>query len=196
MCGSRLPSASTSRCSSSAATAVDARQQRRHDDHRARVVRNADRRSRGASSRRGGIAQATTRWARAMAMSAAGMSSRSSERRERGGRGALVPRVRRAAGEQQRRSWRRSRRGRASVACGEDEAPDPLAEPRAVRDVGLEVAAALIDQVVADVGGAIGGRSAGRAPGGRSRPRAARPGPARRRSARRAPRPPAAADRG
>ena len=41
MCGSRLPSASTSTCSSSAATDAGARQHRRHDDHRAGVVRNA-----------------------------------------------------------------------------------------------------------------------------------------------------------
>ena len=43
----------------------------------------------------------------------------------------------------------------------EHQTSDPAREPRSIRDVDLEVAPPLIDEVVADVGGPIGGRSAG-----------------------------------
>ena len=39
----------------------------------------------------------------------------------------------------------------------QDQPPGPAREPRPIRDVGLEIAQAAIDQVIADVGGAIGG---------------------------------------
>ena len=43
----------------------------------------------------------------------------------------------------------------------EHQTPDPARESRPIRDVDLEVAPPLIDEVVPDVGGPIGGRSAG-----------------------------------
>ncbi len=106
---------------------VDAREQRRHDDHRPRVVGNAvgevEARQPPRRDRPGDHAAATS----AIAMSAAGMSSSSSDRRERARRGALrAGRTPRAApsssavtsaigAEVERRS--RARRRTAGPAC-------------------------------------------------------------------------------
>ena len=68
---------------------VGARQQRRHDDHRAGVVRNADRRSRDEAGGEAGSPRRSTRCASAIAMSAAGISRSSSERRRARRGGAL-----------------------------------------------------------------------------------------------------------
>ena len=90
----------------------------------------------------------------------------------------------------------RSRRGRRASRERRRSRLSRAGEPRPVGEVGLEIAAPAIDEVIADVGGAIGRRSGGgRLPRALDRP-AARPAPALRRSAPPAPRPPAAGDRG
>ena len=112
--------------------------------------------------RRGGTAQATTRCASAMAMSAAGISRSSTSAARTRGRGALVPErstppASSSAVRSQSGPDRGASRARTPVAC------IAAREPRPVGDIGFEIATPPIDQVIADVGG----RSADRAAGGR-----------------------------
>ena len=197
MRGSRLPSASTSRCSSSAATPVDARQQRRHDRPSCarRRARRPEKSRRG--RRRGGDRRRPRRAGRAR-----------SRRRSPAAAGAAPATT---SGQAARRRWRVgdadgraaapvSERDRAEVErrrVREDEAPQ-----RGCASRGRYATSAsrsrrpVADQVVADVRGAVARPTRSPRPGARSRRLAAPRAPAPRRSARPAPRRPGAAGRG
>ena len=68
-----------------------------------------------------------------------------------------MPKVRGARGQQERRHDR----DRAQIderRMREHQTPYPFGERRPIRDVGFEIATPPIDEVVPDVGRAIGGR--------------------------------------
>ena len=159
MRGSRLPSASTSTCSSSAATesvlvssvgtttivrassgmpigeveaSQTARRDRPGDDALSERDRDVSRRD----------------------------QQQQHQRRQSGGRSALVPSVRRDPSDQHRRHDR-DRRQVDERRVREHETSRPAREPRSIGDVVFEVAPPPIDEVIADVGGPVGGRSAG-----------------------------------
>ena len=112
---------------------LGARQHRRHDDHRARVVGNAGRRSRGAAAGAAGSPRRRRRWTqRDRDVGSPGRAAASSDRDERASRRPAVPRVRRSAARASSAVMTRDRRrGRASVAWREHETPHPLARAAA-----------------------------------------------------------------
>ena len=107
-------------------------------------------------SRRGGARRTASRCTSAMASSLAG-SSRSTATIACMSGEASWPRAYGDAGGHERRGQQGDRAEVGHAGVAEREPPDAPRQARAVGDVGLEVAAALADQVVADVGGAVGG---------------------------------------
>ncbi len=147
--------------------------------------------------RRGGAHRAASRCTKAMATSLAGQQEEERGRRPPPRPARLPPlEVGDAEAEEEGGEERDRARDRRAVAWREGEAPYPPPETGTIGDVGLEVAAALADQVVADVGGAIPGLPRSPRPGARSRRRAGRLAAAPRRWARTAPPPPGGSGRG
>ena len=156
MRGSRLPCASTSRCSSSVGDAFGAGEERRDDDHRARVVGHAvGEIEPGQAARRNGprdSAAARRRWRcrargrRAARASRAARARAASSRRTQttGGR------------EQGRRQRPRSIPDRAAWDARAPDAAHARAKRRPIGDVGFEIRAAGADEVIADVRGPVG----------------------------------------
>ena len=164
MCGSRLPSACTSRCASSSRDALDAVEDRRHDHHRPRVDRErASSSSRG--SRRGGI-----RWLISRCSDLDRQLARRHERRA----ARPAPASRRASRARRRRRRRRATstavptRDRAEIAGrrvrGRTARRSRCRQSGLPADAALELPPAAADQVIADVRLARVGRALGDLP--------------------------------
>jgi hypothetical protein len=133
----------------------DAREQRRHDDHGSRALRHAAQE----------VEAGKAAWRSEADKQALDDGDRHVARRKqqqqrhpglRPGRVAVEPRVGEAAAEQEG-GQEPDRPEVGGGGMGEHEASRPAMEPGPIRQVGLEIGAALADQVVADVGCAPGG---------------------------------------
>ena len=141
---------------------LGARQQGGHHHHRAGIVRDA----------LNAIGEVETRQAarrdrpgdHALDKCDRDVGGRDQQKQQRDGHGAcgsaLTPEIRRARGQQERRHDR-DRDQIDERRMREHQTPYPFRERRPIGKVGFEVATPLIDEVVPDVGGPIGGRSAG-----------------------------------
>ena len=195
MCGSRLPRASTSRCSTSSLDLGHAGEQRGHDHHRPRVRGNPVRELEAGEPPRRGQARGQPLH-EGDGQVAGGQEQQQRDHHLHPARRALPSRVGHAGPEPAARSGARWSRGRRPVAWPKTKRRTPLAQPRPVGDVRLQVPAALPDEVVADVGGAVPGARRSPRPGARSPPRAGRRAPGPRRSDPRALPPPGGSGRG
>ena len=128
---------------------LQAREQRRHHDHRPRALRHAAQEVETRQSARRGEADA-----RALDDRDRDVARRQQQQQrhpgERPGRGAVELRVGEAAAEQEG-GHERDRPQVGGGGMGEDEAPRPALGPGPIREVGLEIRAALADEVVAHV---------------------------------------------
>ena len=129
MCGSRLPSACTSRCASRSSTRSHAVEQRRHDHHRSRRRGHRVELEPRQPARRNQVADHPLQHLNGQL---AGRHERQQrDEQQRRAAPAVARGVGHGAGDQQRRCRRRSCRDSSGVAHRKEEPPDPLSESRA-----------------------------------------------------------------